>query len=192
MRTPHLAPDADMMLTHVQRLFGEQTDGSIELAYTSPESKNVARAEYFALDQLEKLADRASELNSQDGVNVYIGPGLRHPDSAPFGRSSDKDFYAAQTFWADADDEGVAEAVDARSGRARPTFAVVTGRMPHERAQFYWVQEQPITDPEALKRQNAAIAGRAQEVGCGESRHQVTRTGAPAAWRSVRETIPEP
>ena len=100
MNSPHLAPDPDAMLEHLRLLFGERTNGLIELAHTPLGSNSVSRAEYFALDQLEKLADRASKLNSQDGVNVYIGPGLRHPDSAPFGRSSDKDFYAAQTFWA--------------------------------------------------------------------------------------------
>ncbi len=39
--TAALAPDRDMMLEHLLRLFGEQTEGLVELAWTPVNSNQV-------------------------------------------------------------------------------------------------------------------------------------------------------
>ena len=86
-----LAPDRDVMLDHLRRLFGEQTEGLVELAWTPVNSSAVTSANLYSLDRLEDLAARAAELNAREGNNVYIGATLRHPDTPPFGRTNDED-----------------------------------------------------------------------------------------------------
>src|SRR5690554_5218567 len=102
------------MLRHVDHVFGGDlmgaADGQIELCWTHPETGALSEAQWFRTDQLEELVEAAAKINRQPGVNVYIGQALRHPDSPPFGRGKDKDFYALTTLYADIDDDVTATA----------------------------------------------------------------------------------
>lgn len=40
---PILEPDADVMLRHLQAVFGNAGDGLVELAWTDPETRRLAR-----------------------------------------------------------------------------------------------------------------------------------------------------
>ncbi len=95
---PIVEPDAEQMLRHVQHLFGGDLDGChegrIELAWTDFRDGRLRHADIFGTDQLEGLVERAARENRIPGQNLYIGQALRKPDIAPFGRSSDDDFFA--------------------------------------------------------------------------------------------------
>ena len=159
---PILEPDAEQMLCHVEHLFGGDLDGChqglIELAWTDPADNSLRHAMLYGTDQLDGLANKAFELNRVPGQNVYIGAALRRPGTAPFGRCGDDDFFALTAFYADLD-EGVDAARNLyRERRCPPTAVVVTGRLPHQRAQPWWRLEIPERDPEVCRRQNRVLA----------------------------------
>jgi hypothetical protein len=155
--TPMFQPDIEAMTMHVEHLFGGYLDGChdglIELAWTdtSPDDSGRYRlknAKLFGTDKLDELVMEAARLNATPMCNVYIGAALRHPDTAPFGRSQDRDAWALTCAYVDLDDPGAATAAKDIYGLDKPTLVVVTGKAPHTRAQMWWRLEEPITNPE--------------------------------------------
>lgn len=160
---PMLEPNAEQMQQHLRHLFGgldsAYQDAKIELAWTDSKDGKLKHAEIFSVEELDRIADRALEENCKPGQNVYIGQALRHPNTAPFGRASDSDFFALTAFYIDIDDDVIAAA--SKIYRARgcsPTAIVFTGRSPHPRAQMLWRLDAPVHDPNLCRRQNAILA----------------------------------
>ena len=140
------------------------------------------KAEYFDCDELDRLVERAVKLNSNSGTNVYIGAALRDPDCPPMGRSNDDDFYALTALYVDLDDPGAAEAAKEKISGLKPSYAVITGSVPHNRAQFWWRLNEPITNPqesESVLRSMAHNLGGDVKV-CNPGR--VMRLGGSVAW----------
>jgi len=104
---PIFEPDAAQMRRHVGHLFEGWLDGChegrIELAWTDAQDGKLRHAMSFGTDELDELVDRAVRENRHQGQNVYIGQALRQPDSAPFGRGKDEDFFALTAFYVDID-----------------------------------------------------------------------------------------
>ena len=82
-------PSTEMMLAHVQHIFGGWLDGAhdglIELAWSDPDDGKLRHAQLFGTDELEDLVERAVEVNRTPGQNAYIGAALRkagHPVQA--------------------------------------------------------------------------------------------------------------
>lgn len=152
---PLFQPDTSAMTQHVEHLFGGYLDGChdglIELSWTDtkPDAAGryrLAHARLFGTDKLDELVEEAARLNAQPMCNVYIGAALRHPDTPPFGRASDRDAWALTCAYVDLDDaEATANAKNVY-GLDKPTLVVVTGREPHMRAQLWWRLEEPLTD----------------------------------------------
>lgn len=158
MVTPMFKPDIDAMTQHVEHLFGGYLDGCheglIELAWTDTKPDTSGRyrlsnARLFGTDKLDELVEEAARLNAQPMCNVYIGAALRHPDTAPFARSEDRDAWALTSLYVDLDDPGAATAAKDIYGLDKPTMVIVTGRAPHTRAQMWWRLEEPIRDSAA-------------------------------------------
>ena len=144
--------------TFVDRLFGDQTAGRVELAWTDAQDGRLRHARTFDLADLDQLVEEAMTVNLTEGQNCYIGAALRQDNVAPFGRCADQDFLAAPAFWADLDDhDAVANAADRYNGTP-PNIVIATGRKPHPRVQLWWRLEEPCTDAAALRAQNAALA----------------------------------
>ena len=183
-----LRPNGDQMLRHLSHLFGGPLDGYhdglIELAWTDKQTGALNHAELFATDKTEELVEAALTLNAVEGQNVYIGQALRKPETPPFGRSSDDDFYALTTNYCDLDAEGAVAAAreNYRSCGCPPTGVVVTGTKPHTRAQLHWRLDEPETNPEKCRQQNsalcAALSGDPSVVNPG----RVMRLGGSIAW----------
>ena len=92
---PTLEPDAAAMLAHVTHLFAHHqqvSDGKIELAWTDDRGA-LSKAQFYEVDQIDRLVEHAVRLNTNTGTNVYIGAALRDPACPPFGRGKDDDFY---------------------------------------------------------------------------------------------------
>jgi hypothetical protein len=144
------------MRRHVLGLFGAATSGLVELAWISPGKGSGARL--FTLDQVDELAEQAVAWNLE-GRNLYLGATLKHPDTAPFARTSDSDAVAAWAVWLDLDEPGSVERAERLARRMPPTLKVTTGTVPHVRQHWWWRLEEPIDDMAALRGQLEAIAG---------------------------------
>jgi len=151
-----MQPDTDAMRRHVLGLFGVARTGLVELAWINPASRGSG-ARTFDLDAIEELVDQAVEWNL-DGRNIYLGATLKHPDTAPFGRTSDTDACAAWAFVLDLDEPGAVERAEKVNPRFVPTFKVTTGTVPHVRQHWWWRVEDPIGDMVAFRAQQQAIA----------------------------------
>lgn len=151
-----MQPDTDVMRQHALWLFGAATSGLVELAWIAPGKGSGARL--FGLDKVDELAEQAARWNLE-GRNLYIGATLKHPDVAPFARTSDSDAIAAWAVWLDLDEPGSVERAERLARRMPPTLKVTTGTVPHVRQHWWWRFEEPITDMAALRGQLEAIAG---------------------------------
>ena len=160
---PIVDPQPERMLKQLEHLFGGDLggchDGLIELAWNDADG-DLNQAQFFGTDQFDELVELAVKLNREPGVNVFIGAALKHPHSAPFGRSSDNDAWALTAAYADVDDDVMATAKISYQHRGcPPTGVTVTGRTPHVRAQMYWRYREPLRDPDRWRAINRALAG---------------------------------
>lgn len=181
-----LQPDQAAMTQHLEHLFDGFLDGChggvIELAWTDANDGKLRHAEMFGTDDLDRIAERAAELNAVPGQNVYIGAALRKAGTFPTARGDDDDYFATPAFYVDLDDEGAADAVTGKYRGCKPTLAVVTGRQPYKRVQLWWRLETPERDAELHRAQCLALA-----VELGGDRvvvnpSRVMRLGGSIAW----------
>ena len=152
-----MKPDPHTIEKFLSHLFANQLQGQVELAWCDAGGA-IKHAELFHLDCLDDMVAKAASINATEGQNVYFGAALRKTDTPPFGRCSDEDVLCATAYWADLDDAAAVAGARKKSGQAPANLACVTGRHPEPRAQLWWVQIDAVTDLEALRRQNAAIA----------------------------------
>lgn len=183
---PMAQPDQAAMGLHLNHLFDGFLDGAhdglIELAWTDAQDGRLRHAEMFHTDDLDKIAERAGEINSTPGQNVYIGAALRKPSTFPGSRAEDEDYYCSTAYYADLDDEGAADLVKSKYRGCMPTMAVVTGRTPYTRVQLWWRLETPERDPDLHRAQCLALA-----IELGGDRtvvnpSRVMRLGGSIAW----------
>lgn len=153
--TELIVPDRVAMRQHLEHLFGGGLDGYhdglIEISWDAKWKGAGFQSALFPVTDIDAAVEEAAKQNLIPKQNVYIGATLRKPDTPPFGRASDDDFYASTCVWTDLDDEGAVEAAKERWAAGKPTKIVVTGRVPHKRLQIWWRLEEPITDPAYLR-----------------------------------------
>lgn len=152
-----MQPDTDAMRRHVLGLFGSAASGLVELAWIGTGAARGSGARLFDLTAIDELVEQAASWNL-DGRNVYLGATLKHPDTAPFARTSDSDAFAAWAFWLDCDDAGSVERADRLARKFAPTLRVTTGTVPHVRQHFYWLLEDAVTDMAHVRAQVSALA----------------------------------
>ena len=178
----------EQMLAHLEHLFGGDLDGRqdglIELAWTDSETGALRHAELYGTDQLDDLVAAACRINAVPKQNVYVGQALRKPNTAPFGRCQDDDFYALTTAYVDLDDDGAVAAArkNYRSSGCPPTAVVTTGKTPHVRAQLHWRLDTVETDPDAARAQNVAICEALGGDPSVVNPSRVMRLGGSIAW----------
>lgn len=184
---PIFKPNPTAMRQHLEHLFGGHGDGFLELAWTTDKPDASGRyplgfAEWFRTTEIDALVERAVGLNSRPMVNVYIGAGLRKPDSMPAGRSHDSDAWKLTCAYVDLDDEGGVPAARELWAFMKPTFIVGTGREPHLRAQAYWKLTEPISDHGAWTAILKAIARRLGGDSTVTNPGRVLRLAGTVAW----------
>jgi RecA-family ATPase len=196
---PFLKPDPEAMRTHVEHLFGgfvDYDDGLIELAWTDGSPTEDGRhplrhAQLFPIDEIDRLVERACEINVSGKTNVYIGAALRAPDTAPFARAKDDDFYAATAYWADLDDKDANDYAHSRWQNTPPTLVVRTGKHPHQRHQLWWRLTEAETSAERV---SAAVNGISQIMagdGTVSNPARVMRLAGTIAWDHKPGRTPE-
>lgn len=188
---PITLPDRDMMRQHLEHLFGGDLDGChdglIEIAWTSSTPDKSGRhslrhAQLFPVDALDQAIDEAYRQNCIPKQNVYVGAALRKPDTPPFGRGEDSDFYAATCVFVDLDDGDATRHARTRYAAAPPTRVVVTGRHPDLRAQCWWRLETPERDPDRFRTMNEALCARLYGDPTVVNPSRVMRLGGSIAW----------
>lgn len=188
---PLFQPDTQAMMQHVEHLFGGYLDGCheglIELSWTDtkPDAAGryrLAHAKMFGTDKLDELVEEAARLNAQPMCNVYIGAALRHPDTPPFGRGTDRDAWALTCAYVDLDDPDAALTAKDVYGLDKPTLVVVTGREPHTRAQMWWRLEEPLTDANQWPALLRGFAGRLKGDTTVTNPSRVMRLAGTIAW----------
>lgn len=158
-------PDAERMLEHIKLMFGDSmADALIELSWTGPrdEDTDVRHAQLFELADYHDLIERAKEINSFKGQNVYIGAAARAMTANRGKRASGADCLFLPALYVDLDDEGMAEAAIEKTKNVRPNFIVTTGKFPHLRRQFWWRLDDPLTD---FKKSEAILKAIAEALG---------------------------
>ena len=187
-----LKPDSAQMMIMMQHLFGDQTRGLVELAWTDPRQNSPRHAQLFPLDQLDQLVDKAAELNAE-GRNVYVGGALRREGTPPFGRTNGEAFFAAPAPWSDQDDEGGATRVadTCRVLDARPTMVVFTGHQPHHRCQLWWRLDEPLQDAAVVKALLGQIQTRLSSDATVVDPVRIMRLAGSIAWPTKPGRVPE-
>ena len=176
-------PDQAAMQQHVEHLFLDCMHGLVELAWADPGDGAPKHAQLFGLDCLDQLVEKAVALNGKRR-NVYIGGALRKENTPRSGRSNGANFLAATALWSDLDDPGgtvrAAEAYK-RLG-ILPTCVVITGGMPHQRAQLWWKLDEPAFEVPLVR----ALLGGAQVALGGDAAvvdpARLLRLGGSVAW----------
>lgn len=120
-------------------------DGRIEVAYGSSKDNAPNAANNFVFGDMEQAVDFAIQKNSERR-NVYIVGSMLDPDSAPFGRSKDADFYASNVVWCDIDKDVDIASLKEKYAHCPPAMVVVTGRHPAVRVHLWWKLDEIITD----------------------------------------------
>jgi hypothetical protein len=177
-----IKPDPVAMAALLEHLFGDELEGLIELAWTDAQDGKLRHALLFKVDEIDDLVAKAVEVNSVKGQNAYFGAALRKQGTCPFARAGDEDVMAAPAFWADLDDGQAVVRAKTRYNGAPPTIGVITGRKPHPRAQLWWRQESLCDDPDALRKQNAALASALDGDASVINPSRVMRLAGSVAW----------
>jgi AAA domain/Primase C terminal 2 (PriCT-2)/RepB DNA-primase from phage plasmid len=191
MNQKNLEPNYQSILNHINALFADCPDGLIELAYTPSDSKALNKAEFFKTSEIEKAARFACDINKKEGVNVYIGAALRGPNTAPFARSNNEDYYLATHAWVDLDDANSAKSAKEKYKDIPPSFVVVTGRHPDLRAQAWWKLDNAESDKARLKATLANLCHALDGDKAVVDPIRVMRLGGTIAWAKKEGRKPE-
>jgi hypothetical protein len=161
---PSPQPNRADINSHLYALFPPEfvqgfPDALVEIAYGDPEGK-PNQAQLFSAFKLDEAADFAAAHNLK-GSNVYVGATLKHPNTAPFGRTTDKDFLASIWSWIDIDAAGEVDRAlsEAKRLNVEPGMFVGTGATPHVRVHGYFRLAEPVTAGEVLRAVNKALHG---------------------------------
>ena len=197
---PIIEPDRQAMREHLEHIFGGflngHHDGRIELAWSSADVGQDGRyalkfAETFGTDQFDAIIDKAVEVNSKPRTNVYIGAALRGPNTAPFGRCDDSDFYVATAYWDDLDDKDANDQARKTFAAAPPSLVVRTGEFPHWRHQLWWRLTEPVADPERTRAAVSGIIVATGGDGSVSNPARVMRLAGSVAWDQKEGRRPE-
>lgn len=154
-----LQPNAVHTRQHFELLFHSHAiDGRFELAWSEPAGALKHAGQYLP-NEIEAATIEAV-LHTNAGCNTYVGGAIRKPDIFPVGRASDDEVMCTTALWADLDD---GQAVTRASAKLfdvglRPSFVVFTGSVPSQRAQLWWLLDQPLYDIPRMRRALEAIA----------------------------------
>lgn len=194
MSEKNILPNKGAIKTHLEFLFSnisEYEDGQIEVAYTPSYNSAVNKAQYFDVTDLNNAIEFIYNINSNKGVNVYVGASLRTPECSPIGRSSLDDYYVSTCAWADLDDNGAVEKSKELYKDCPPSLVVVTGRHPHIRSQYWWKLEDANDNHSQLKETLANLCDNLNGDRAVVDPARVMRVGGTVAWPKKDGRIPE-
>lgn len=186
---PTRRPNVKAIRAHIEWLIeparGAYDDALIEIAYDDVEGGSPRAAKLFGLDELDEAVAYAFKTNLER-KNLYIGAGLRLPDTKRFGRCSEADFYVATAVPVD---------IDIRYDEVRAKMATVvddglvvtTGLTPDRRSQHWTRLSAPCDEPSEFGHAFAALV---QNVGADfkvKDAARIMRLGGTVTWPSEKK-----
>lgn len=181
---PAKRPNLDAIKAHINWLIetarGAYDDALIEIAHDDTEGGSPRAARLFSFDEIEDAAAYAMRTNLER-KNVYIGAGLRLPDTKRQGRCSEADFYVATAVPVD---------IDTRYDEVRAKMAsvvddglvVTTGLTPDRRSQHWTRLAEPCDEASDFGHAFAALV---QNVGADfkvKDAARIMRLGGTLTW----------
>ncbi|MFH1157623.1 MAG: AAA family ATPase [Pseudomonadota bacterium] len=192
---PSMKPNTELMQKHLEHLFDGFLDGChdglIEIAWTDTADGKLRHAKLFGTDQIDEAVACATEQNTIQGQNIYIGAALRKKDTVNDHRAADSDILALTAYYVDIDDAAAAEKSKEQYKDCPPTCVVVTGRTPHKRLQLWWRLENPDRDPNRARSQNLALAAAFGGDRSVVNPSRVMRLAGSVAWPAKPDRVPE-
>jgi hypothetical protein len=136
-----MKPNRAAIQTHIEFIIGNAADeypeALVEIAYEPHRAQRPSKARLFHLHEIKDAVAFAADINGR-GLNVYVGVGLRKPDSPRNFRCSTEQFYVATCLAIDIDQNH--DSIFARLESAAPfSLRIITGTVPQTRA-HYWVR----------------------------------------------------
>jgi hypothetical protein len=184
MNEQFFTPDRTAIAAHLRHLFNPRLDSLVELGWMDAATGRLNHARLFSPQDLDSIVDFAVAQNAVLGQNLYFGAALRRLDTPQDWRASDSDFFALPALYADFDKDGALEKAERECAEkgVPPTAKVVTGRHPHTRGQLWWLLQEPLSDAEACRRINRAIAAALGGDPAVINTSRVMRLGGSIAW----------
>lgn len=185
-----LVPDTGAIKAFVSWWFQYCTKGVIEIGWLDAQGRGLIHFEQFARDDLDALTATAIQANLVPGQACYI----RAATVMPWGaqrRTTDMDFEQAPGIWSDIDTQADLERARTIKTLLRPNGSVITGTIPHMRAQSWFLCSDPIASPDLVRSLNVRL----QKLFGGDSAvvnpSRLMRLPGTIAWPWKDGRVPE-
>jgi len=181
-----MQPNKTAIRQHLEFLFSgmeDYKDGRFEISILND-------SENFIFGSIDEAVEKAVHWNEQ-GKNVYTVGSIMSPNTAPFGRNSDSDFYATNVLWCDIDDPVNPNDLKEAYKDCPPSLVVVTGRTPYTRTHLWWKLDDALTDSNILRR---AVQGIQLALGgdpAAKNPTRLMRLGGSVAWPKKEGRVAE-
>ena len=153
--TSDLQPDHDMVWAFLSWWFKGCTRGRIEIGWMDPGGTGLTRFRRFDIDDIVSVAHAACVESAIPGQSVYVRAStVNTPDG---GNTTDAMFAQSPGIWGDIDTPEQMERARTVQTMVRPNASVITGRIPHLRAQTFFLTETPIEQPAIVRSLNRRI-----------------------------------
>ena len=125
----------------------------IEIAYGYPKPNAASHFSAFKLEEAIAFAEK----QNRAGLNIYVGPALRHGER-PSGRSNKTHVLAASHAWSEYEGAGDDERIDAilKDKGLIPAIVLTTGTVPYPRRHLYFKLGKS-TSPNDVEAANASL-----------------------------------
>jgi hypothetical protein len=152
--TSDLRANPDQVWAFVSWWFHHCMKGRIELGWMDPRGYGLSFFEEFEIGD-ERIIERAVAINAVPGQSIYIRASTVAPKVA--GHTADEDFVQSPGIWNDIDTrEQMARAKSVQT-LIRPNGSIITGNIPHQRAQAFFRTTEPISDRLLVKELNVRL-----------------------------------
>ena len=198
-QTNELAPDADIMLRHLELLYGMEPEGKFDLVWSGEPFGPPRNHKIFDVSELEEAAEEAANHNAVEGVHVYIRPAILSDNTAPFGAVSDADVSHTRHVWSDFDEKHDMRGAAKIYSICRPNFIVMTGQQfnGEERpmGHMYWSLDDQgdeyISHQETLRTLLKGIAARFQSDTSVVNPSRMMRLAGSVNWSNKKGRVYE-
>jgi len=158
-RESDLAPDQDVAWTFLSWWFSDCTHGRIEIGWLDSTGLGLVHFRRFDLDDMVGVAKAACDASAVPGQSVYVRAStVTTPDDGAVKIfTTDSEFAQAPGVWGDLDTPEQMDRARKVNTLVRPNASVITGRLPHLRAQTFFKADTPITDADMVRGLNRRI-----------------------------------
>lgn len=149
-----LLPDGVAVRQFVSWWFQFCTRGVVEVGWLGAD-RQLTNFMQFDLGQWDELAGFVTQENMTPGQSFYFRAATVRAGTQ--GRTSDTDFISAPGCWGDIDTREQMEAAKQVQTLVRPSAAIITGTIPHMRAQSFFRCSEPIGSADLVRSLNRRI-----------------------------------